>query len=73
VTTGQLSEMSREELRAFVESIIEEHMAPPHTYSYRQGGERPVEDVLASMRANLWTPPPGARSSLDLLREDRDR
>ncbi len=68
-----ISDMSLSELRALVESIIEEHMGPPRSYSYRQQGSRSIEDVLASMRANLWTPPPGTKSSVEMLREDRDR
>jgi hypothetical protein len=34
---------------------------------------RSLEEVEASIRRNRWTPPPGAKSSLELLREDRDR
>jgi hypothetical protein len=68
-----ISDMSMGELRAFVESIIEEHMGPPRSLSYRQQGKRSIEEVLTSMRANLWTPPAGAKSSLEMLREDRDR
>ena len=72
MTAQHISDMSINDLRAFVESIIEERMGPPRTLSYRQGGERPVEEVLESMRANLWSPPPGSKSSLEMLREDRD-
>jgi hypothetical protein len=34
---------------------------------------RSVEEVLAAIERDQWTPPPGAKSSLELLREDRDR
>lgn len=34
---------------------------------------RTLEEVLDSIDANRWTPPHGAKSSLELLREDRDR
>ena len=33
---------------------------------------RSVEEILDSIDSNMWTPPPGAKSSLELLREDRD-
>lgn len=33
---------------------------------------RTYEEVLASIERNRWTPPPGAKTSLELLREDRD-
>lgn len=35
--------------------------------------QRSLEEVLASIDRNRWTPPPGAKSSLELLREDRER
>lgn len=38
-----------------------------------QDHSQPVEKVLEWMRKNVWTPPPGAKSSLELLLEDRDR
>jgi hypothetical protein len=69
----RISDMSMDDLRAFVESIIEEHMRLPRPLSYRQQGNRPVREVLESIHANLWTPPAGAKSSLEMLREDRDR
>jgi regulator of protease activity HflC (stomatin/prohibitin superfamily) len=34
---------------------------------------RTLEEVYESIDRNMWTPPPGAKSSLELLREDRDR
>jgi hypothetical protein len=40
---------------------------------YLRQSDRPVGDVLKEMRKNVWTPPPGAKSSLELLREARDR
>jgi hypothetical protein len=33
---------------------------------------RTLEEVFDSIDANRWTPPPGAKTSLELLREDRD-
>jgi hypothetical protein len=33
---------------------------------------RSMEEVFESIDRNMWTPPPGAKSSLELLREDRD-
>jgi hypothetical protein len=73
MTVQSVSDMSIGDLRAFVESIIEEHMEPSRALSYRQQGDRPVEEMLQSMRANLWLPPPGSQSGLEMLREGRDR
>jgi hypothetical protein len=33
---------------------------------------RSVQEILDSIDRNMWTPPPGAKSTLELLREDRD-
>ncbi|GIK64920.1 MAG: hypothetical protein BroJett018_27140 [Chloroflexota bacterium] len=33
---------------------------------------RTMEEVYKSIDENMWTPPPGAKSSLELLREIRD-
>ncbi|MBZ0295254.1 MAG: hypothetical protein K8L99_22005 [Anaerolineae bacterium] len=33
---------------------------------------RTVQEILDSIDRNLWTPPSGAKSSRELLREDRD-
>lgn len=33
---------------------------------------RSLHEILESLDRNRWTPPPGAKSSLELLREDRD-
>ena len=30
------------------------------------------DEIRASVERHRWTPPPGAKSSLELLREDRD-
>jgi hypothetical protein len=34
---------------------------------------RTWEQVREDIERDRWTPPPGAKSSLELLREDRDR
>ncbi|MCC6973766.1 MAG: hypothetical protein IT322_07140, partial [Anaerolineae bacterium] len=31
------------------------------------------DEVRASVERHRWTPPPGAKTSLELLREDRER
>jgi hypothetical protein len=69
MTTGQVSDMTLDDLRSLIRSIVEEYVESTEP----QGSRPPVEEVLRSMRENLWTPPPGAKSSLEMLREDRDR
>jgi hypothetical protein len=65
--------MTVQQLREFIEAVVEQRTQSPKPLPYRQQGQRPMKEVVRSMRENLWTPPPGAKSSLELLREDRDR
>jgi len=69
----RVGNMSRQELTQLVEAIVERKVTSSQPRPYRQGGSRSMKDIVESMRQNLWTPPPGAKSSLEFLREDRDR
>ena len=69
----RVADMSLQDLTRFVEAIIEQRVASPQPRPYRQAGSRSMKEVVNSMRRNLWTPPPGTKSSLEMLREDRDR
>jgi hypothetical protein len=57
------------ELKEFIEQLIRQAtgIAQP------SAPDRSVHEILASMQRNIWTPPPGTPSNLELLREDRDR
>jgi hypothetical protein len=69
----RVGDMSWQDLTRFVEAVIEQRMASPQPRPYRQTGSRSMKEIVDSMRRNLWTPPPGTKSSLEMLREDRDR
>ena len=69
----RVGDMSRQELTRVVEAIIEQKITSHEPRPYQQSGSRPMKAVIESMRQNLWTPPAGAKSSLEFLREDRDR
>lgn len=81
--TSRVGDMTLEELRTVVEAIvvdkmekftlIREGLANVRRLPGDQPDNRTYEEVLASIERNRWTPPPGAKSSLELLREDRDR
>ena len=58
------------ELKQWINQLIN-HRIGEHKYIRR--GDRPIGEVLKAMRKNVWTPPPDAKSSLELLREDQDR
>ena len=81
-----IGKMTIDELRKLIADVVEETMDKQMTRSLGSfeipdeavpGDEAPetrsVEEILASIDHNMWTPPPGAKSSLELLREDRDR
>lgn len=70
MASERIGDMTRNELEAFVNSIIEKRL---RQYPYVQQGDRPVKEVLRSMRRNIIKPKPGQPSTLEMLREDRDR
>lgn len=69
MATERVGDMTVEELEALVEKVVDRRMG-----NVRQlGGKRSVKEINESIRRHRWTPPPGSRSSLEILREDRDR
>lgn len=64
-----LKDMTFDELQALIDESVErklqELLGVPDP--------RTLEEIFASIDRNMWTPPPGAKTSLELLREDRDR
>lgn len=70
MASERIGDMTRNELEAFVKNIIEKRL---RMYPYVQQSDRPVEEVLRSMRQNIIKRKPGQPSTLEMLREDRDR
>lgn len=64
-----VSNMTLEELELWIEQLIERKL---QAY-FVAPDARSVDEILDSIDQNRWTPPAGAKSSLELLREDRDR
>lgn len=69
--TEKLGDMDMQELRRIIEEVVDERLHAKPT-SYRQRSDQPVDELISSMLQNIWVPPAGAKSSLELLREDRD-
>ncbi|HOA23469.1 MAG TPA: hypothetical protein PK801_15460 [Aggregatilineales bacterium] len=69
--TEKVGDMDMHQLRRLIEQVVDERMRA-RLASYRQKSDRPIADLLAAMRENIWVPPPGTKSSLEMLREDRD-
>jgi hypothetical protein len=65
----RVSDMTVKELKALIDEAIDrrlqEILKPKDT--------RSVEEILESIDRHIYTPPPGTPSTLELLREDRDR
>ncbi|MCU0498556.1 MAG: hypothetical protein MUF87_14490 [Anaerolineae bacterium] len=74
-------QITREELKAMITEIVDEQLRKIHQTTQQHSHNilnippdtRTQEEVRESIRRNRWTPPPGSRSTLALLREDRDR
>ncbi|GAP97543.1 hypothetical protein [Leptolyngbya sp. NIES-2104] len=66
MSTERVADMTIGELRRFVTQIVDEklHDSPED--------DRTLEEVLASMDRIRWTPPPGARTTLEMIQEDRN-
>lgn len=62
----KVSDMTIEELTNLIEAIVERRLHSP------KEDKRSLEEVLESLERNRWTPPAGAPSPLQLIREDRD-
>jgi hypothetical protein len=62
-----ITDMTIEQLGEFVERIVDRRLG-----LVKSTDTRTMAEVNESIRRNRWTPPPGAKSSLELLREDRD-
>jgi len=65
----RVADMTLDELKALIAREIEQRMVMwPRPYD-----PRTPQEILDSIDRNMWTPPPGSPSTLEMLREDRDR
>lgn len=65
MTDKDLAGMTLEELTQLIDQRIRQLV-------WQRTDRRPMREVRASVRRNRIVPPPGARSALEMLREDRD-
>ena len=65
MAANQVAEMSLEELAEFVDKRIEQAFT-------RKRKQCPMAEVNASIRKHRIIPPPGAKSAVVMIREDRD-
>jgi hypothetical protein len=69
--TKPVTDMTMADLKAFILEVIYED---ERSWGKKQGirGEG-IRELIEAMRQNMIVSPPGAKTSLELLREDRDR
>ena len=65
MTAQRVQDMTLDELTQLIDARIQRIV-------YRRTDTRTMEEVNASIRRNRIIPPPGAKSALEMLREDRD-
>ena len=70
MASERIGDMTKDEKEKFILRVISQRFPQ---YPYKQKSDRPISDILESMRRNLIETKPGEPSTLDLLREDRDR
>ncbi|MBZ0299445.1 MAG: hypothetical protein K8J31_06895 [Anaerolineae bacterium] len=61
--------MTLDELKTLIDEAVERRLEG----WLKSKDERSPEEILESIRKHRWTPPPGTPSTLQMLREDRDR
>jgi hypothetical protein len=71
MASERVADMTMGELRVMIRQEIDERLRIRELLRPRD--ERTVAEINDSIRRHRWTPPPGARSNLELLREDRDQ
>lgn len=77
-----IANMTKEELQQLIDERIDERlthllgrfeMEEEALFADDEPDTRTWEQVKQDIERDRWTPPPGAKSSLELLREDRER
>ncbi|GJD20160.1 hypothetical protein Cyan7822_3222 [Rivularia sp. IAM M-261] len=67
---SEISNMTIETLKEFVIEVVNDQLNR-RTQPQKDGRSR--EEALAAMDRIRWTPPAGSPTTLELLREERDR
>jgi hypothetical protein len=65
----RVADMNVDELKTLINEALDRRLQE----ILKPRDTRSVEEILASIDRHMYTPPPGTPSTLELLREDRDR
>ena len=69
MSAQRVADMTLDELKEFVEEIVARRVLSAR----KPESKRSVKEINESIRKHRWTPPEGAPTNQELLREDRDR
>jgi hypothetical protein len=76
-----IANMTLEELKQMIDETVERRLKQlvgefeideEELFPDEEIDTRTLEEVYDSIDRNMWTPPPTAKTSLELLREDRE-
>lgn len=79
---ASIENMTLQELQRLIDQRIDERLTDllgrfeideEDLFTNEEPDPRTWEQVKQDIERDRWTPPPGAKTSLELLREDRDR
>ena len=68
MATHHIADMTEDELNALIERVVDRRLQ----YLFKPKDTRSREEILDSIDRHRITPPPGTKSPLEMLREDRD-
>jgi hypothetical protein len=68
MSSQPISNMTRDELNQLIEEMIDRRLQA----MWKPRSNRTTEEILGVLEQHRFTPPKGAKSTLELLREDRD-
>jgi hypothetical protein len=68
MATNRIADMTEDDLNALIERVVDRHLQ----YLFKPKDMRSREEVLDSIDRHRITPSLGAKSPLEMLRENRD-
>ena len=68
----KVAELTVGEIRTLIAQIVDERLIL-WGKTRRTNDSRSVKEILDSIASHRWTPPPGAPSVVEMIREDRDK
>jgi len=70
MATSKITEMTIDEIKVLIMEVVDERL---RDWWQKSRDTRSTDEVLSVMDRLRWTPPSGAPTTTELLREERDR